>query len=125
MEAEILKLLHARGGKTICPSEVARVVASAEYGAAGAARSAWQPLMVQVKEAALRLVNRGEIIITQRGQPVALATVKGPVRLQLHEKAKTNNSIKGRPTILKTLQTGDGDHDHEEFGEESNWNREE
>ena len=90
-EAEILRLLHERGaGKTICPSEVARALAGRKRGEAGIPRSAWEPLMPLVRQAALRLEDRSEIVVTQRGQPVDFSAAKGPVRLKLGEKAKTS-----------------------------------
>ena len=73
----ILRLLDARApGQTICPSEAARAVASSEL------RSEWEPLMPPIRAAALDLVARGEIVITQRGDIVDGNTAKGPIRLR-------------------------------------------
>ena len=78
LEQTILALLHARGpGKTICPSEAARVVAASDL------RSLWQPLMVPARAAARRLVASGHIEITQHGEPVDASAAKGPIRLRL------------------------------------------
>ncbi len=83
LEAAILDLLRARGsGKTICPSEAARAVASTLSPAAGPDRNLWQPLMAPARAAALRLVAAGHIEITQGGHPVDGSTAKGPIRLR-------------------------------------------
>lgn len=74
LEQRILALLHARARtSTICPSDVARDVAPDD----------WRPLMEPVREAAQRLVGRGEVEITQQGEVVDLATVRGPIRIRL------------------------------------------
>lgn len=76
-EAVILRLLRSRGeGKTICPSEAARAVG-------GDDRSAWEPLMEPVRQAAARLVFDGKLVITQHGEVVDGAVAKGPLRFRL------------------------------------------
>ncbi len=65
-------LLRHRAGKTICPSDVARVV-----GGEG-----WRAAMPAVREVAQELVDAGELVVTQRGRPVSLLSVRGPVRLR-------------------------------------------
>ena len=78
LEATILHLLAARGpGKTICPSEVARATAASE------SLATWESLMQPAREAALRLVAAGRIVITQHGRIVDGTTAKGPIRLRL------------------------------------------
>ncbi len=77
LEEAILRLLAERGaGKTICPSEAARVVG-------GEDRAAWEPLMEPARAAARRLVADGKIVITQGGHVVDGDTAKGPIRLKL------------------------------------------
>ncbi|KAI9002892.1 hypothetical protein DFJ74DRAFT_441239 [Hyaloraphidium curvatum] len=72
IEATILRLLAARkDGATICPSEVARALAKD-----------WRPLMDPVRTVASDLVDRGLIVVTQKGQIVDLRTAKGPIRLR-------------------------------------------
>ncbi len=78
LEETILRLLAARGaGKTICPSEAARVVAASDE------RADWEPLMDPARAAARRLVADGRLVITQGGHIVDGSTAKGPVRLRL------------------------------------------
>jgi len=72
VEATILALLSARGPeKTICPSDVARIVAS----------PSWRASLPQVRAIAEDLTRGGVIVITQRGELIEHGeTVKGPVR---------------------------------------------
>lgn len=73
LEEAILSLLAQRGpSATICPSEAARAVCGEAF------RSAMEP----AREAARRLVARGEIEITQRGRVVEPSTARGPIRLR-------------------------------------------
>ncbi|MFL4470451.1 DUF3253 domain-containing protein [Tateyamaria armeniaca] len=73
IERAILEAVSVRGaGKTICPSEVARALAAD-----------WRALMPQVRAVAGHLARSGDIIVTQKGAPVALETARGPIRLGL------------------------------------------
>ncbi len=45
--------------------------------------SEWRPLMQPTRDAAARLVARGLLEITQKGQVVDPSTAKGPIRLRL------------------------------------------
>ena len=73
LEAAIQQLLAQRGaGKTICPSEAARLVDP----------DAWEALMPQARDAARRLVAQGAIVITQHGSVVDPSRAKGPIRLR-------------------------------------------
>ena len=77
LEAAIRKLLDERkSGSSICPSDVARAVAPDD----------WRPLMEPVRQAARRLVDAGEVRITQGGKTVDdLDSVKGPIRIVRNE----------------------------------------
>jgi hypothetical protein len=78
LEQAILRLLAERGaGKTICPSEAARAVASSDE------RAAWEPLMEPTRAAARRLVAAGKLLITQGSVVVDPSTAKGAIRLRL------------------------------------------
>lgn len=73
LEETILALLAARADtSTICPSDAARAVAP----------DSWRPLMDGARQAAARLVERGAVEITQHGEVVDLAEVKGPIRIR-------------------------------------------
>ena len=75
IEGKILELLGERDpGKTICPSDAARALAGERD---------FRPYMEPVREAAAKLVDDGRIVVTQKGEPVDLATVRGPIRLGL------------------------------------------
>ena len=68
----ILQLLARRGpDKTICPSDAARAVAG----------GAFRPLMDQTRQVAAELRETGQIVVTQRGEPVDPLTARGPIRL--------------------------------------------
>jgi hypothetical protein len=73
LEASILALLAARAPtSTICPSEAARAVGG----------DTWRDLMEPARGAARRLVDAGEVQITQGGEVVDPATAKGPIRIR-------------------------------------------
>ena len=75
-ESELLELLRARGaGKTICPSEILSEELKKDKGT-----------MENVRQAARRLVAKGEIEITQKGNVVDPSTAKGPIRLKLKKR---------------------------------------
>ena len=77
--ATIDRLLARRGpGKTICPSEVARQLA-ADEGVAEPEQ--WRALMPAVRRVAGERAAAGDLVITQRGEPVDSATARGPVRI--------------------------------------------
>ena len=74
LERTILWLLDQRATTaTICPSDAARAVGTADD---------WRDLMDPARAAAQRLVEAGEVEITQGGKVVDLATAKGPVRIR-------------------------------------------
>ena len=74
LERRILAMLGARARtSSICPSDVARDVSADD----------WRPLMEPVRRAARRLVDRGEVEITQGGSVVDPSTAKGPIRIRL------------------------------------------
>lgn len=73
LEAAILELLAARAAtSTICPSEAARAVGG----------GTWRDLMEPARRAARRLVDAGEVQITQGGSVVDPSTAKGPIRIR-------------------------------------------
>lgn len=71
LEATILELLDARTG-TICPSEAARAVDA----------EGWRDLMEPARRAARRLVDAGQVEITQGGHAVDPSTARGPIRIR-------------------------------------------
>lgn len=77
-ERAIRALVAARAdGATICPSEAARALGGDD---------GFRPLMELVRDAARTLVARGEIEVTQRGEPVDLDAARGPIRLRAVER---------------------------------------
>ena len=74
LETTIMELLARRDpGKTICPSDAARLVSP----------DTWEELMEPTRAAARRLVEQGRIVITQRGKVVDPAHAKGAIRLRI------------------------------------------
>ena len=73
LESAIRDLLASRApDSSICPSDVARLVAPDD----------WRPLMEPVRQAAQRLMAAGEVRITQGGKTVDDPTaVQGPIRI--------------------------------------------
>ena len=57
--------------KTICPSEVARALGGDQ----------WRDLMEPVRTVAGELAARGDVVVTQKDQPVDIATARGPVSI--------------------------------------------
>jgi hypothetical protein len=73
LESAIMELLSRRAaGKTICPSEAARMVDP----------TGWEELMERSRAAARRLVAQGAIVITQQGSVVEPSSAKGAIRLR-------------------------------------------
>jgi hypothetical protein len=73
LEASILALLAARAPtSTICPSDAARDVGDEN----------WRELMEPARQAARRLVDAGEVEITQGGTVVDPSAAKGPIRIR-------------------------------------------
>lgn len=75
LEGAIAELLTQRDeGKTICPSEAARAIGGKE----------WRDLMPDAREAAARMADRGEVVVTQRGLVVDARSARGPIRIARH-----------------------------------------
>ena len=74
LEQAILDLLNGRPrGATICPSEAARALRP----------ESWRGQMERTRQAARRLVHRGQLDITKGGRVVDPSTARGPIRLRL------------------------------------------
>jgi hypothetical protein len=75
--AEILRLTALRGkAKSICPSEVARSLATDE--------AAWRRLLGPVREAASDLAWQGRIDVLRKGKPVDPGEqIRGVIRLRI------------------------------------------
>lgn len=70
----IIAMATERGtDKTICPSEVARFMFPDN----------WRKYMDEVREAAVDLQRQGKVAITQKGEPVDVNDIKGPVRIKI------------------------------------------
>ena len=74
IEETIMEMLQSSASTaSICPSEVARRVSPRD----------WEPLTETVRQAARRLVARGDVVITSRGRIVDPDRARGPIRIRL------------------------------------------
>lgn len=74
IEAAARALLRQRGSeKTICPSDVARVVGGAQ----------WRKRMQAVRAALLELVQAGELEVRQKGKAIRPEQARGPIRIAM------------------------------------------
>lgn len=77
LEQKIVALLAQRArGATICPSEAAQAVLGDD----------WRESMERARQAARRLVARGEVEICQNGRVVDPDTARGPIRIRRADK---------------------------------------
>lgn len=82
LEAAIMDLLDRRSsGATICPSEAAKVVASADVSSSGGDEPG-RELLDPARRAARRLAASGAVEITQRGSVVDPSRAKGLIRIR-------------------------------------------
>ncbi|WP_240183073.1 DUF3253 domain-containing protein [Pedobacter jeongneungensis] len=67
--------------KTTCPSEIARMLFPGD----------WRNHMKEVRDVAIDLHKQGKVVMTQKGIPVDVDHIKGPVRIKiiLFDKSKT------------------------------------
>jgi len=74
LEELIIRLTTERGAdKSICPSEVARLLGDP-----------WQRHMTPVRQAAIRLAREGRVQVLRKGKPVDdLDEVRGVIRLRI------------------------------------------
>ena len=73
IDQKIRDMTGDRGSSgSICPSEVARSLYPEN----------WRAYMDRVRRRAYALYEAGEIVVTQKGQPVDRDSVKGPIRLK-------------------------------------------
>ncbi|MFF7073089.1 DUF3253 domain-containing protein [Streptomyces pseudovenezuelae] len=76
LEQAIMSLLERRADTaSICPSDAAREVYEGDD-------DGWRALMDPARRAAWRLVNAGEVEVTQGGRAVVETETRGPVRIR-------------------------------------------
>lgn len=69
--AAVRSLTRKRSASSICPSDVARTVGG----------ESWRSLMPDVRRVTAELADRGEVVVTQKGEPVRIREARGPVRI--------------------------------------------
>ena len=65
---------HRGPEKSTCPSEIARMLYPDD----------WRRHMRNVQNAAIELHNQGKVVITQKGKPVDVNHIKGPIRIKIN-----------------------------------------
>ncbi|UKT64889.1 DUF3253 domain-containing protein [Pedobacter mucosus] len=60
--------------KSTCPSEIARTLFPAD----------WRKHMKDVVDIAINLHNQGKVVITQKGIPIDVNHIKGPIRIKIN-----------------------------------------
>lgn len=76
ISSAILTTVSERGAdKSTCPSEVARMLFADN----------WRGQMEQVRNVAIDLAKQGKILITQKGLPINLGSIKGPIRIRIKQ----------------------------------------
>lgn len=74
ISASIVSVATDRGpDKSTCPSEIARMLFSED----------WRAHMKDVVNVAIDLQHQGKVVITQKGVPVDLNQIKGPIRIKI------------------------------------------
>ena len=80
LEQTIVDLCNAQGpGKTICPTDAAKTIASER----GEDDLAWRRWLQQVRSTAVGMSRKGDLIIYRKGKPVDPDTFRGVYRLGL------------------------------------------
>lgn len=69
--AAMRALTRKRAESSICPSDVARAIGG----------ESWRSRMDAVRRVAGELAARGEVVVTQKGEPVQIEQARGPVRI--------------------------------------------
>jgi hypothetical protein len=70
----ILAMATQRGAdKSTCPSEIARLLFPDD----------WRKHMKDVVDVAIELHNQGKVAITQKGIPIDVNHIKGPIRIKI------------------------------------------
>ncbi|ACT91364.1 conserved hypothetical protein [Dyadobacter fermentans DSM 18053] len=65
--------IHRGSQKSTCPSEIARMLFPDD----------WREHMKDVLAVAIDLHHEGSVVITQKGTPVDVENIKGPVRIKI------------------------------------------
>lgn len=59
--------------KSTCPSEIARLLFPDD----------WRRHMKEIREVAIDLQYQGKVVITQKGKPIDISKIKGPIRIRI------------------------------------------
>lgn len=64
---------HRGKEKSTCPSEISRMLFPGD----------WRKHMKGVVDVAIELHNQGKVMITQKGAPIDVNHIKGPIRIKI------------------------------------------
>ena len=74
ISSTILNVAAQRGlEKSTCPSEIARMLFPND----------WRKHMKDIVDVAIDLNNQGKVVITQKGIPIDVNHIKGPIRIKI------------------------------------------
>jgi hypothetical protein len=74
LSSTILRVATERGHeKTTCPSEIARMLFPDD----------WSDHMKEIVNLAIDLHHQGKVVITQKGVPIDVDHIKGPIRIKI------------------------------------------
>jgi hypothetical protein len=82
LETILTVATHRGPEKSTCPSEIARMLFPDD----------WRIHMKDVVDVAIDLHNEGTVVITQKGIPVDVNHIKGPVRIKIIKQKQTNKN---------------------------------
>lgn len=74
IEKKTLSMAKERGvEKSTCPSEIARTLFPDD----------WRKHMKDVRNVAVEMHKSGQVVITQKGKPIDVDNIKGPIRIKI------------------------------------------
>ena len=74
ISATIMSVASKRGpDKSTCPSEISRMLFPSD----------WRKHMKGVVDVAIDLHSQGKVLITQKGSPIDVNHIKGPIRIKI------------------------------------------
>ncbi|TWR25888.1 DUF3253 domain-containing protein [Mucilaginibacter pallidiroseus] len=76
IEKKTLSMAKERGAeKSTCPSEIARALFPDD----------WRKHMDDVRKVAVEMHKSGQVVITQKGEPIDVDNIKGPIRIKIKD----------------------------------------
>jgi len=73
-QAVLATAVQRGSDKSTCPSEIARLLFPGD----------WRRHMKEIVKVAIELQRQGTVLITQKGKPVDIDKIKGPIRIKVN-----------------------------------------